>query len=664
MEKLIVFDNKFDAAKLIARDKDSPITLHLFTFTSNFILIEEVKHTITQYPQLTIVDVNTAQLINNEVEAMQKNVHTWSHLLSQTEIDGRTLKEWFLYPDQNATSWWLGLIAEKNTVQDNVFLSIAQLNALEKYIAQHPELTECYLAIKDKKKRQILRTMIKKLNMVLTMLPTESSLKLSLKNKIIAQINQNAWCSALLNLCLWIKDSTRARLQLKKFAARLEDARKRQLLFITYFPNIDEEKAAQGIFVNKYVERLQTELAQAQVSITWLAMPVFYNGHRFSASIKFAKQFIDHGESFFLLQEFFTLRIALKSFYWWLKQSIKSVRLRRKIPVQKLTGLLASEHAIPYLDYIWRHSFIGTSSMRGIIFYLAYSHFFRKLKLETCLYFCEMQAWEKALNLAKKKYSPETKTYAFQHTVIMRNFFNYFYSPADHLPQHKNTDFPLPDTLIANGSNPRALFEQYQYPNLKEAEAIRQLYFNQTLQHHEAQLGAAASRAKPVLLVVGSYDRQETRALFTLLYGAFPYATDFEIWIKASPVNPAEPLFRELNINITDTCYHICNDNVATLLPNATVVFVANTTVAIEAAAFNCEVIIPLLADTMMMNPIIETTAQYHMISNPVEFKSLVLDKIRQRRRNTINHSLIAECWHIDPTLSLWKGIFRDAKVT
>jgi hypothetical protein len=108
-----------------------------------------------------------------------------------------------------------------------------------------------------------------------------------------------------------------------------------------------------------------------------------------------------------------------------------------------------------------------------------------------------MQAWEKALIIAKKQESPQTKLLAFQHTVVMRNYFNYFYDKNE-IPH-----VPLPDLLIANGKFMRSLLAESKYPNLCEAEAIRQLYLNQII-----KLSHRENVTHPVLLVVGSCDKK------------------------------------------------------------------------------------------------------------------------------------------------------------
>lgn len=659
MDILVIFDDEISISSLTKKIKNTPVTLYLFSLTSDFLLIEKILCNLNALAHINTVVIESAQLINQEVSNMQTTVHEWSQKLANYQVGQKNLKEWFLYPDKVGSAWWLGLIAEKNTVQDAVFFKIAQINAIEKQLAT-AQFDYCLIAVADTMKRNIIFKTAKVKKVKSSSIDATNKVKLSFKKRMLNYIGQNAAFAAGLNLYIWLQDSIRARLSLPHFKERIAIAIKRGFTFVTYFPHIDESAAKDGVFINKYVSVLQNEFKTANRPVTWLAMPVFYNGHRFKSSVALAQRFIAHDENLFLLQEFFTFKIFFKSILWWIKQCVFSEILLRRIPHKNFVANLTHTESLPFIRYLWRHSFMGSSAIRGIIFYLTYQQFFKLIpSLKTCLYFCEMQAWEKALNIAKKQFSPRTLTYAFQHTVVMRNYFNYFYAEDDLLQSGKNTDMPLPNILIANGPLPYQLLARSRYPHLRQAEAIRQLYLNKTINGEKSKNRVGTEK---VLLIGGSCDSQETKSLISLVYCAFPRANAFEIWFKGSPVNPVIPLFAELGINISQTGYRICEQDIAELLPSATLALIANTTVAIEAAAFGCEVIVPLFADTMLMNPLIETDAHYHLVSTPHELKMIVNNKIFANRPKTMNKAVITQCWHINPNLNLWKELLTDAK--
>jgi surface carbohydrate biosynthesis protein (TIGR04326 family) len=427
-------------------------------------------------------------------------------------------------------------------------------------------------------------------------------------------------------------------------------------LFVSYFPNIDEEAGKKGIFRNKYALPLQDKLAELNMPITWLAMPVYYNNHNFSSSMQLAKKFSAQGEKIFVLQEFFTLKIFFKAFGWWLRQCCLSFKLLGSLKKESLTETFTHPEAMPILKYLWWHSFIGASGTRGIIFYLTYQEVFKAFRdAKTCLYYCEMQAWEKALIMAKKKQNPATQTIAFQHTVVMENFFNYFYHNDEIKTANSPADFPLPDQLLANGKLMHSLLAKTNYPVLHEVEAIRHLYISQF------DMTQKRGTDKIILLVVGSYDRVETKSLITLVYKAFPQSQTFEIWLKGSPVNPLEPLMKELGIDSQKANYHISQKPVSELLPATTIALVANTTVAIEALAFGCSLIIPLFADTMMMNPAVSTDENFQFVSNPAQLQKQVEEIIQNKKINSPDEAshFIQNYWHLDSTIPRWTKILN-----
>ena len=198
---------------------------------------------------------------------------------------------------------------------------------------------------------------------------------------------------------------------------------------------------------------------------------------------------------------------------------------------------------------------------------------------------------------------------------------------------------PLPNVVIANGKIPFELLSKSYYPKLRQAEAIRQLYLNKFMATN------VTKETNKILFVAGSYDRCETKSLLSLVYQAFPKARDFAIWFKGSPVNPLAPLFKELGVDVEACGYYICDKSLDALLPKIKVALVANTAVAIEAAAFGAHLIVPLLADTMLMNPIVETTYPYHTVSHPDELRVIVCEQMANEKTQDINKKIIAECW-------------------
>ncbi|MES2218858.1 MAG: hypothetical protein V4501_10665 [Pseudomonadota bacterium] len=655
MKILMIIDGDIDSAQVNQLNNYNQIDI--FPLTSNFITLEKIRQQLQAQTEI----IDSATLINNEVEIMQKSIHDWSYELSNLSVNHKKLKNWFQLPDKGGSSWWFSMIAEKNSVQDNAYFTIAQSNAIDAFFKTN-DYDACWIGLTNTRHAKIIKKIASNYVRHPKIISSVNTLTKSLKRKLLDSINHfgmpGAFLMSFIYWILWIKDSRQARKNLPPLAQRL--AQDHRFLFVSYFPNIDEEAGKTGIFRNKYALPLQEKFAELKQPVSWLLMPVYYNGHNFASSMSLIKKFCANGENIFVLQEFFTPKILAKAFWWWLRQCLLSVRLLRQINNLSLTGRLAHPACLPIIKYLWWQSFVGASGTRGILFYLTYLEVFKKLtQTKTCLYYCEMQAWEKALLLAKKQNNPAVKTLAFQHTVIMKNYFNYFYHTAEIAQTGAVGDFPLPDKLLANGTLMRSLLAESGYPNLHEAEAVRQLYISRRAKILDTKPDL------PVLLVVGSYDQVETRSLITLVYKAFPKATNFQIWFKGSPVNPVEILFNELGIDWRVANYQVLNRDVAELLQLATIALVANTTVAIEAIAFGKPLIIPLLADTMLMNPVIDTAAVYHKVTNPAQLAAQVhLLLAAQTFASTPNAEFINSYWHLDHTIPRWTQLLTTELCT
>ena len=651
MKTLIIIENEVDVVALKEKLAKTSGQISLFPLTSNFLVIEKIQQYLQSGVSQSIELIDSASLINDEVNIMQKSIHDWSERLGNFQVENKKLKDWFMFPDGSGSSWWLGTIAEKNSVQDDAFFKIAQINAIEKFY-RTCLFDLCLLGLADKRQANILKKIM--VGASVKSLRRIPASRKSRKHRLMEFFSRLGVLSALFSAAvywiIWLKDSIKARWSLPSLASRINADN--SFMFVTYFPNLDEDAAAQGIFRNKYALALQDKLAAMNIPVNWLTMPVHYNGHNFASSMRLTSKFLASGEKIFVLQEFFTLKVFRRAISWWMRQCWLSFKLYRAVKINVLTAGLTHQAALPLLKYLWLQSFVGSGGTRGIIFYLTYSEVFKKLpQLKTCLYFCEMQAWEKALVLAKKQQNPQLKTLAFQHTVVMENYFNYFYNKGEISATGHANDFPLPDQLIANGALTYSLLAKSNYPNLSEAEAIRQLYLS--------KIPAANGEArKPVLLVAGSYDRVETKSLITMVYQALKNTREVEVWFKGSPVNPMEPLFNELGIDWEAANFHISHINIAELLPSVRIALVANTTVAIEAIAAGCALIIPLFADTMQMNPVISTNADYHLVSTPLQLKNCVNMLINQQTSSQKKY-FIGDYWHLDATIPRWTTILN-----
>ena len=281
MKILLLVDGAISPEK-IRQLNASASQISLFSLTGNFITLDNLTRQLTA----PTIMLDSAALINAEVTLLQNVIHAWSHDLSNYAIKGRTLKDWFTLPDKNGSAWWFSMLAEKNSVQDNAFFLLAQSNALAKHVNSQ-SYDACYIALTNRRLARILQKIAAAKIARVTFLACDSGVAKSFKHKLLAAVNHKGMGGALIMASIywlvWLKDSFNARKILPLLATRLHAVG--QFLFVTYFPNIDEEAAQQGIFKNKYALTLQDKMAELALPVTWLVMPVLYNGHNFVSSM-------------------------------------------------------------------------------------------------------------------------------------------------------------------------------------------------------------------------------------------------------------------------------------------------------------------------------------------------------------------------------------------
>ncbi|MHA1372259.1 MAG: hypothetical protein ACTSRA_21370, partial [Promethearchaeota archaeon] len=519
---LLIFCDPFDLKK-ISNNRKSKTSLHwdLFPLTSNQIFVERLKAQLESEELITFIQINSSELINTEVKSIQKQICGWSANIAEHRIWGKSIKEWFLVPEKEVSTWWFSLLSEKNTLKTNVFFKIAQILAISRVI-NSKNYDMCYIAISDRKMRKAVKRMCLKANIKCKTIVTDHRRILSRKEKIEKLLTENGFIGdffyALGTLSRYVIRWIKAKYVLKSISNRKFCSK--SILFVSYFPSLDINEVKRGKFINKYTGPIQNKLNELNIKPTWLLMYVPIGNFSYNDGLQFGKILSDNGESILFLEEFFTLKAICNTLFSWLVQVIKFLILNVKLNYDNFRFHLAIPESEVLLKPVWRQSFIGKIGIQGIIFYEIFKKFFSSFEnFNYCIYYAEMHAWEKALNSAKALKAPKTKTVGFQHVTVSRNFFHYFYDPSETYRKNKCTDLPLPDILAGNGNLMCLFLNQSKYPNLIQLEAVRQLYLKKYM-----DTDFFIKQKKPVLLVAGSTNKIENVNLVYLIQAAFVQA--------------------------------------------------------------------------------------------------------------------------------------------
>lgn len=664
---LLVFDRYIDTrnfSKNIGFQEISKI--ELFSLTSRWDIvnkIENICYLINDYK----IDTNlldSATLINDEVDKLREKVSRWSADLGDYKVCGKAIKEWFLTPKKDVSTWWFSLLSEKNTLKTDVYFRIAQVQAVEELL-KSKDYDVCYISINESKLARVIKKICKKHSIqvkLLNSIVTEPHISKELIKKCLSKIG--FWGDLTYSLVRLIGFIVRG-FKAKKIMGSLKNRKNKKdsVLFVTYFPAVDKEAAKKGVFRNKYAIPLQDKLSEMNRPISWLFMYVSLDGWSYGDTLKLGRKFADNGETVFFLQEFLSIRVILNSVFIWIVQLLKYFLLTSRLNREFLTKSLSIKESSILLFPLWRQSFVGEMGIQGIVYFELYKKVFKYFnKTSHLIYYAEMQAWEKALNAAKKLISKNTKTIGFQHTVISRNYFHYFHSYQEMKEGEEGVGVPLPDILACSGDIPYKLMAKQKYTNLRKVEAIRYLYLKNYFSNTKSINDAKTDNNSPVLLVAGSIDHVETTSLISLLNAAFPEEQHFKIWLKGHPALPIEGILKSLNIDSRKCGYEIKNNPIDTLLKDATIVMAGATAVGVEALAFGCRVILPYFSDQMFMSPLAGFDKFYFKVCNPQELK-LIVKKLGKTGKSKDNGHFISSFWYLDETLNKWDELLNPQTI-
>ena len=666
MNLLFVFNDDFkieEFTDLCEKFKIKEVSL--FPLTSAIEINRKIIACCNNIQNLKVIVLNSARIIDEQVTIIRNEICRWSAHLGENKIGAKTVKEWLLLPGLNVSSWWFSLLSEKNNYKTDAFFQIAQVNAV-RHIIRNRKYDICVGAISDIAVCESFFNLFEKEGLdEIYFIGSQHGKKLTDR-----KFSEGSTLSVYLKeikagiyaLRRTLQRSLVAKKQLGKMRRRLKNIEDESLLFVSYFPALDKEAAKEGVFVNQYTGPLQEKLGREKNPIIWLLMFVYLGNYQFKDAIKFVKSFVKQGERVFLLEEFFKYTDTIRALFLWIRQICISLFLFRYIEKTRFDHpsfeLLLHK---PIVKRLWLSSFFGTVGMEGIIFSLIFRNTFKRInKIKSCLYYCEMHAWEKALNAAKNNVNKMINTIGFQHVSIAKNYFHYFYDTSETVMTGQKTEMPLPDVLACNGEIMYSLLSKSNYPCITKVEAIRQLYLADIISKpYKTREG------QPILLVAGSILEHETQAIVELVHYSLGDNNGLRIDFKGHPAMPMEKIFNNIRIDPKSNDYNIRNDNISKCLEDAWIVLVPSTTVSIEALAYGCEVIIPVFPNSMLMNPLADFNDFYHRVISIEDLADVVGKIVGGFSKQPIDkyRTFVKEYFNLDPNLPGWENLLREVNV-
>jgi surface carbohydrate biosynthesis protein (TIGR04326 family) len=667
-DTVIVFDESVSEAALErALRRQSGSKIALFPLTSQWRVIQMAdclcRRQVGNPGDVTMLDA--AAFIDEEVDAIRRRVAKWSADLGRATIGGRRLCEWLFLGKEGVSTWWFSGLAEKNTMKTNTFFQMAQLHGFEAAVRSGC-YRQCIVAHGNIRLRRGFSRVAKRCGVAVLSIrgnrriPGSGNLKSiwTIGKSLVRAVSASGWVGALaagagvLARSCWRSHLARAAVR----RVETETVEHDSILLVTYFPNVERPAADQGVFRNRMTGSLQDALPGGKT--TWICLYIPYEDISYKDAVQLAAVFRCNGLSIHMLEEFTTVAGIARVMYYWLRNSFVYLSLRSRLRQRVWQGISIPESA-SLLTVLLDDSFLGSTAISSLIFLEWFKQIFvRWHGAKYCLYWLEMCAWEKALNAAGERYGSATKRIGFQHTHVTRNHFNYIWDPSETDGEFPASTLPLPNIIACNGDIPLNYLRQWGVKHLRKVEAVRHLYLKTILEQESEETERAASGR--VLLLAGSIIAEETSALLSFLHSAFPDGTDFHVWLKGHPACPVGPLLERLPGGLKGHHgWEIRDEPVAKLLPASRIVLVGGSSVAVDALAHKCAVVVPVLAECMFMTPLAGFEEYYFRCTGPGQFRAFV-ENLMAGNESPARHSaapLVQQFWCLDESLTLWKKL-------
>lgn len=616
MNCLIIFDqfidfNRIDSFQISDEDK-----VTLFPLTSSTKNIEEMTAKINAEGTYTVGLIQTAELINETADKLRGKYIKFISDLSQFRLwNGQKLREYFSI-DEITSSWWLSLVAEKNTLKTDSFQKLVQMDAICQ-IVERENVKKIYFACRSEKLKKTIGNFAKNKLIGFYILPVKDAPKIK---ESIRELQQYLYIKHVLHLIAFSFSffirAWRIKQKLGKLARKSQN--ENDIMIITYYPNIDVHSASKGLFKNRYYPGLQETIRAQGRDILWVCIYVENDSISFEKSLDYADQFIKRGVNIYFLEEFVSYLSILKSMLILLLIGIKFKMVENEI---------ASLHAFEAYNFYdlfrddWHSSFVGSSGFSGLMYYSSFIHLLRRKKTKKILYYCEMHAWEKALISAKNSMKNKIQLFAYQHATIPWMLLNYFNSPNE-TNDISRYSMPKPDMIICNGNLAHQYMRDCRWPKdkLTIAEAIR-------FDHLKAFLRLPMNKNRNVVLVVLSISAEWSSALLKMTLEALKDIGEIEVWVKPHPFLEMKAIsYVSENVKMQSRI-QVKTEPIEQLLSEAKAIIIGESSVALEALAFGCAVIIVDMPETVNMSPLRNVKAEMIKTVNSVsELEDTVIE--------------------------------------
>ena len=622
-----------------------------------FVLLDEgadwdkESHIVAHWTQFNVpVEIES---IPKRVEINASEIKTeylaWVHDLGRTPIGDKTLVKFLMVLD-NLSFWWMNSIAIKSPFESDSLYQVFKLRTLEQLYFEHKCSGFIYCG-DDRALHKTLQNWCRKLGHPYIRRP------LSPKKKVLKKGGVRKW----LRKCpFWIQAIS---FLIKNWFLRyrhipsISSKRVNQIknetnpVVVSYFPNIDMEKAKNGQYWSRYWENLHPLLDQLSFKTNWVWFYFESSGFSFKESIPIRdacnKKNPEKNEYFFI-EEFLTPRAFSQALKLYLKIYRKGLLLKK---VERVFCFPNSKiNFFPMMQSQWKAAFFGNIAMEGAMRIAMFDCMAKTLPASPWgLFTWENLSWEFALMSAWRRQGKQTQILASQHGFF-RSFDLRLYSDSRDFNEVGGEAIPLPDKLCVNNKEGMSILQEAGFPKDKIAKTEALRYFN--LKGKYSIYKKPLPSVGRILLVIMGITEHENRFQFQLLREAVDAGglqLYSEILIKPHPGLSPDGL---KVVHECDFEFEIRDQSLNELWPLVDVVYGAHSTGASwEASWFGIPAISVSPVNSLNLNPLAGLPGACFVASG--------IDLVQQLK----NPKLIKipeDYFFLNRNLKLWDGLLQD----
>ncbi len=617
MRTLFIFDAFMRSEKVLPRLFEGTGKLFLFPITSKDSIAEGITCKAGRFCNDVEV-INVADLINRTAEFIKPlYLRFIAQLPHRIRHEGRDLKEIFAL-DDHASVWWFSLIAEKNPYKSDSFNTLVQLESVIRIIKEK-KADRLIFGCRNSKLYHALREYAKSNAIDLRIISAKTPG--GMREKILGCQKWPLLQSFGRLLYFMIKYFIRtafiyARLRRYKREVKTGDP----LLAILYYPAFDMDMAEKGIFKNKQYAGLQDSLESEGRGITWLALYTPKDSLTLQESLGYAERFIRAGQSLFFLEEFNSPAVQFKSILSIFRTAVNFLNIEKTIVAAHTFG---EYNFYSIFKNDWYASFAGHVGYAGISQYHIFRRVLEIFQAKKCLYFCEMQAWEKALVSARNSLNCRTSIFGYQSGTVSEMLLMYFNDPEE-VADRGRYALPRPDKILCNGRVPYQYLKRsgWRDEDIMIVEAVRYNY----LRKHVNNLSPHDQRSVMVIL---SIHPEESSSILTMAYKALKDIEGIKLLVRPHPFLPFKKVLALSGMNREDPLLDLVTGPVEDVLSKSKIVICGESSMCIEALTFGSIVVVVDVPEWINMSPFKDfKSKQIVRVGSPDELRRVVIDNL------------------------------------